>query len=351
MVEQLKFFWLRLREAGRGSIDIANAWQGLLGTFILFAYGYWRGGAVMIPDKVDEYALVFTFACLAIAWLCVFAFQLAGAPAKLYWAERADNKRLAAELKIARRDTTDDQKWKIEELFHYIDPDYLENNSWQRIGDDLRDALSAGRLTMWGRLKETALGTWVGPRDALKPIESAYWYKAYFTYFFFAEGTVDGVHVYADRKTGRPAYTDLQVSRSEALAAFPGEPDDVAENYANVRIADNPSIHEKILRSGERQKFLGLLSSGVLTAWARPMQGRSDFVRVPKTQWETHYIDVRLKYEELIENNNAPTYINQSFLKTRNNNEPTHYDVCVNRAQMSRIWKDMHFVRDKGRGA
>jgi hypothetical protein len=92
---------------------------------------------------------------------------------------------------------------------------------------------------MWGRLKETDSGPWVGPRAALMPIEKTYWYKAYFTYFFFHRETVDGVHCYADRKTGRPAYTDLQVSRAEALAVWPGEPDDIAESYPNIRVAGN----------------------------------------------------------------------------------------------------------------
>jgi hypothetical protein len=274
------------------------------------------------------------------------------APPKLYWAEQTSAKTLSVELEIAqKRPDADDTKWTVNELFQHIDPDYLESNRWEKIGDELRDALSTGRLIMWGRLKETDSGSWVGPRAALTPIEKTYWYKAYFTYFFFHEQTSDGVHCFADRKTGRPAYTNLQVNRAEVLKLWPGEPDDIAENYANVRIADNTSIHESILRSGERQKFLGLLSAGILTAWARPMQGRTDFIRIPQAWCETHYIDVRLKYSESIENNNAPTYQNQSFLKTRKAGDATHYDVCVNRAQMSKVWSDLRFVRDNGSGA
>jgi hypothetical protein len=187
----------------------------------------------MIPDKFDEYALVILFASLCATWLGVFLFQFSAAPAKLYWAEHTRATKLAESLKIAQKQfDADDVKWTIKELFHHIEPNYLEDSRWQKIGDDLRDALSAGRLTMWGRLKETASGTWVGPRAALTPIEQTYWYKAYFTYFFFDDRTSDGVHVYADRKSGRPAYTDLRVSRNEALAAFPGEPDDIADRLS-----------------------------------------------------------------------------------------------------------------------
>jgi hypothetical protein len=289
MGKVFKFYWLCLKEARRGSFVIANAWQGIWGIVALWAFGYWRGGPVMIPDKVDEYALVFVFASLIATWLGVFLFQFSTAPAKLYWAEHTRVRSISEELKIAQKPPdADDEKWTIKDLFQHIDPGYLENNSWEKIGDELRDALSEGRMTMWGRLKETDSGPWIGPRAALTPIEKTYWYKAYFTYLFFHQEAAEGVHCFADRKTGRPAYTDLQVSRAEVLKLWPGEPDDIAENYANVRVADNPSIHENVLGSGERQKFLGLLSAGILTAWARPMRGRRDFVRIPQERWYTH---------------------------------------------------------------
>jgi hypothetical protein len=189
----------------------------------------------MIPDKFDEYALVILFTTLGATWLGVFIFQFLIAPAELYWTQRERAEKLDEELKVAQKQPgADDTKWTIKDLFHHIHNDYLENKSWEKIGDDLRDALSEGRLTVWGRLKETESGPWVGPRAALTPIEKTYWYKAYFTYLFFHQEPADGVHCYADRKTGRPAYTDLQVNRAEALKLWPGEPDDIAENYANV---------------------------------------------------------------------------------------------------------------------
>ncbi|MEH2563041.1 hypothetical protein [Bradyrhizobium sp. AZCC 2289] len=126
-------------------------------------------------------------ASVILAFILIFLFRLIWAPARLYWVqrERADN--LDAELRIAKKQPDADTKWTITDLFQHIDPDFLEDNRWEKVGDELRDALSTGRLCMWGRLKETDSGPWVGPRAALTPIEKRYWYKAYFTYFFFHE--------------------------------------------------------------------------------------------------------------------------------------------------------------------
>ena len=96
----------------------------------------------------------------------------------------------------------------------------------------------------------------------------------------------------------------------------------------------------------------GLLSARILTARARPMQGRSDFVLIPKTFWETHFIEVRLMSGHSIDTDGARTDHHQSFLKAKNTSEAaTHYDVCVNRAQMSKVWSHLHFTLDNGRGA
>ena len=349
MLPILKFYWLCLKEAARGSVDIANAWQGVWGIIALWAFGYWRGGPVMIPDKFDEYALIILFTSLVATWVGVFIFQFLTAPANLYRAQRERADDLRAELSIAKKEPDAATKWTITELFQHIDPDFFENKRWEAVGDELRDALSEGRLIMWGRLKETDSGPWVGPRAALTPIEKTYWYKAFFTYSFFYDDAAKSVLCYADRKTGRPGYTDLQVKRGEALAIWRGEPEEVAENYANVRVADNPSIHDEILRGEDRQKFLGLLNAGVLAAWGRPMLGRTDFVPIPKASWETHFIDVRLNFGHS-DVDGKRIYSHQTFLKVKNTNDPVFYDICVNRAQMNKVWKDKRFVRDDGSG-
>jgi hypothetical protein len=296
----------------------------------------------MIPDKFDEYALVILFASLVATWLGVFIFQFSAAPAKLYWAEHTRAKNLAEDLKIAQKQfNANDAKWKINELFHHFDPDYLEDNRWQKIGDDLRDALSTGRLTMWGRLKETALGTWVGPRAALRPIEQAYWQKAYFTYFFFDERTADGVHCYADRKTGRPAYTDLQVSRTEALAAFPGEPDDIADSYPNVRLADSPAAMDLLKNGRERPKLIGLFLSGKLCAWARISASlSSDLFPMDGNIWKTHSFMFLPKED-------GPGTINQTYLRPRSTQNSSHYDICLKYAQLKRVWPNLQISRSR----
>jgi hypothetical protein len=209
----LKLYWLCFRGAWRGSFTLANAWQGVWGILLLWAFGYWREFPVTIPDKVDEYALVFLFASLGATWLGVFLFQFSIAPAKLYWDEHIRAKSLSEELKIAQKQpNADDSKWTMSELFQHIDPDFLESDRYAKIADELRDVLSEGRLTLWGRLKETDSGSWVGPRAALTPIEKTYWYNAYFTYFFFHERTYDDVHCWGQkvrkariyRLTGQP---------------------------------------------------------------------------------------------------------------------------------------------------
>src|SRR5205814_669479 len=135
---------------------------------------------------------------------------------------------------------------------------------------------------------------------ALRPIEESYWYKAYFSYFFFYAETEDA-HCYADRTTGRPSYTDLQFNRDQVVKLWPGEPDDIAESYPNVRVADNPSIQELLTGA----KLLALLSAGKLDAWARPMHGKSDFVRIPKDAWDHHYIDVQSNSGKSIDKDGA----------------------------------------------
>jgi hypothetical protein len=243
-------------------------------------------------------------------------------------------------LKVSQKPGADGAKWTIKDLFYHIDHDYLENKSWEKIGDDLRDALSEGRLTMWGRLKETDSGSWVGPRAALAPIEKTYWYKAYFTYFFFHEQAADSVHCYADRKTGRPAYTDLQVSRNEALAAFPGEPDDVADSYPNVRLADSPTAMD-LLNGRERPKLIGLLSSGKLCAWARISANlSSDLFPMDGNIWKTHSLIFLAKGDD-------PKAINQTYLRPRGTQNSSHYDICLNYAQLKRVWPDLQISQSR----
>ena len=176
----------------------------------------------------------------------------------------------------------------------YLEPEALDrphDNLWQKAGDQIRDALSLGRLRIWGRPTKTKLGDWIGERAALRPIENTYWERAFFTYTFFDASARSDTDCYADRNTGRPAYGDLQVNRAEVLKVWPGDPDDQAENYPNVCVADSPSIID-LFGGSERTKLVALLASGSLRSWARPSadhtRGDPDFVKLEGTIWNTH---------------------------------------------------------------
>jgi hypothetical protein len=343
MLKTLKFWWCCIKLAWAGAFTLANAWQGLWGTILFWAFGFWRGIPVTIPDKVDGYALLFLFGSLGVTWVGVFIFQFLIAPATLYWEQRERADKLNAELKIAQKQRdADDAKWTINELFQHIDPDCLDNDRYEKVGDELRDVLSTGRLQMWGRLKETDSGPWVGPRAALTPIEKEYWYKAYFTYFFFHEQTSDGVHCFADRKTGRPAYTDLQVNRIEALALWPEEPDDVADSYPNVRVADSAAMID-LFYGSERTKLIALLAANRITTWARFGAGpANDLVKREGKVWDNRSFHFNPKGD------GDPRMINQTFLRDMNPlGNGNYYDVCLNYAQLRRVWPTLAISRTK----
>jgi hypothetical protein len=353
----IRFWGYCVAYAWRGSLTLANAWQGLWGTVLLWAFGYWRKIPVAIPDKVDNYALLFLLASLGVTWLGVFLLQFLMAPATLYWEqrERADTLDQDLNAAIASQNEQDDEgpNWPIHEVFSHLEPDVLnpEHELWENVGDELSDALSLGRLRIWGRLYKTDIGNWVGERASLRPIDKTYWYKAYFTYMFFDETAGKAAHCYADRTTGVPAYTDLQVNRDDVLKLWPRELGAFADSYPNVRVADNPSIHEHILQGADRQKFLALLAQRKLSAWARPMQGSNDFVEIPANSWNEQNIDVNLNSGDSIINGVHRVH-HQSYLRMKSGRrEATHYDVALNRSQMRAIWPDLSFKLDDGDGA
>jgi len=294
---------------------------------------------------------------VVLAFLAIFVARLLLAPARLYWGQLERAEKLDQDLNKAiasRSELTDEgPNWPIHEVFSHLEPDVLNpaHQRWEKVADELRDALSLGRLRIWGRLCKTDLGDWVGERASLRPIDKTYWYKAYFTYLFFDETAGKAAHCYADRTAGVPAYTDLQVNRSEVQKLWPKELGTFIESYPNVRVADNPSIHEDILGGPDRQKFLALLGADKLSAWARPMQGSSDFVKIPATAWDTHKIDVHLHSGDSIGADGIHRVHHQSFLRAKSKKESTHYDVALNRAQMKMVWPDLAFKLDDGDGA
>ena len=347
MQTRLGFAWACIKDAAKGTTDKANAWAWLLGALALWGVLYWRGYELMPPQTMP--GIIFLGAIsFVVAWLIVFSWRLMGAPYRFHQI-------MLVKLQSLQSTTASETgpNWSIKELFFHLAPEALDHPKealWSKAGDQIRDALSLGKLRIWGRPFETKLGKWVGERAALRLIDPSYWQKAYFTYAFFYAQTEDA-HCYADRNTGRPSYTDLQVNRAEALALWPGEPPEIAESYPNVRIADNPPIQE-LLNGNERTKLLGLLSAGKLDAWARPMRGQRDFVKIPKDAWENHFVDIHLNSGESINQDGAFKTHSQTYFRTKARKEFTHYDVCLNKTQILKIWSALSLIEDRdGAGA
>jgi hypothetical protein len=113
--------------------------------------------------------------------------------------------------------------WPIRELFCHIRPDLLENPSeaaWEGVGNDLRDAFALNLVKVWGRPVADGIAKMLGERPVLRLIESGYWHAAHFTFAFFDDTAGDAPHTYTERNSSLPEYTDLQVNRAEALAAW-----------------------------------------------------------------------------------------------------------------------------------
>jgi hypothetical protein len=209
--------------------------------------------------------------------------------------------------------------------------------------DQYLQSAADGIVPVWGRRNQISV---------YEPIPHEYWYKNRIDWFSLLKGdpkTESSEHSFSGDR-----YLSLMTSRAAIEARWTPknpEPPDIAESYANVRIADNPSIQE-LLNGGERTKLLGLLTAGKLDAWARPMRGNRDFVKMPKEAWEKHYIDIHLNSGESINRDGAFKTHSQTYLRTKQRNESTHYDVCLNKAQLLKIWPVLSLVEDHdGAGA
>jgi hypothetical protein len=355
MGKQFKFWWRCIRHAWRGCWTRANEWAGVLGA-ILLAIVVWASwsymtarGWVEAPTTYEGVAILTAASAvtsLVLAFVLIFATRFTLAPARLYWEEHARAESLNKEKQLARGEgQTVGPNWPIHELFSCLEPSVLdepEKALWEDASLKIRDAASLGQLRIWGRLFKTDLGNWVGERASLREIDKTYWQKAFFTYLFFdVTAGDDAAHCYADRDTGVPAYTDLQVNREEVLQRWPGEPDDIADSYPNVRVADSPAVIE-LFEGSARAKLLGLLAAGKIASWARASSGKSrDLIKLEGVMWSTHSFAFLPK--------DGDGRINQTFLQYRDYS--SHYDVCMNYAQLKRVWPDLLIQRsdcDKG---
>jgi hypothetical protein len=121
------------------------------------------------------------------------------------------------------------------------------------------------------------------------------------------------------------------------LRLWPGEPDDIAESYPNVRVADSPAVIE-LLEGGDRAKLIGLLQAEKISSWARVSSSKSrDFIKLDGRMWAEREFLFMPKGEE------SEGWINQTFLRASLNS--THYDVCLNYAQLKRVWPKLSIRR------
>lgn len=278
--------------------------------------------------------------------MAVFVARWVLAPVQLYWSERERADELKQELEAARGQQSGASigpDWPLHELFYHIDPNLLDDANeaaWERIGNDLRDAFSVGRLKVWGRSVQDGIGKMLGERPALTPIETSYWWAAHFTYSFFDETAGDAPHTYTDKHSGLPDYTDLQVNRTEALKLWPGEPADIAESYPNIRVADSAPVLE-LFDGAERAKLIALLTAEKLSCWVRVSASNShDYVRLEGKSWKTHNMLFIPKSPE-------PGTINQTYFRPKGTHNSMYYDVCLNYSQLKRAWPALSIRRMK----
>jgi hypothetical protein len=121
--------------------------------------------------------------------------------------------------------------WPIRELFGHIRPDYPLTSSktvgvattddlddrWKPIGDEVIKQLSVGNLHATGRKEAHRPFRHLAP--ALIP--QSYWQSAKFSFFFLDHDAQNQEHVVND---DGERYSDLEVSRAEALTIWPLEP-------------------------------------------------------------------------------------------------------------------------------
>ena len=109
---------------------------------------------------------------------------------------------------------------KIGELFSYVydnsdfigaDGGLLADENWIKIGDEIRDQASVGRLTFWGRARSG--------KNPLTQVPKEYWKEGKFTYKFFGERDDDPPHTRP--RPGNDELRDLQVNRSQVTQIWP----------------------------------------------------------------------------------------------------------------------------------
>jgi hypothetical protein len=98
----------------------------------------------------------------------------------------------------------------------------------------------------------------------------------------------------------------------------------------------------ELFEGGARAKLIGLLAAGKIASWARVSSGKSrDLIKLDGGMWSTHTFAFLPR--------DGDGRINQTFLQAKGYS--SHYDVCMNYAQLKRVWPDLLIRRsdcDKG---
>lgn len=207
-----------------------------------------------------------------------------------------------------------------------------------KLYDDFLQAAADGTVPVWG--KKTNHGVY-------EPIPREFWYENRIEWFGLLKKSA---HTESSKHSFKgDSYQALMTSRAAVESLVPEEIE--GASYPNVRAADNPSIHDEILSGRNRDKFLAFLSSGEIDAWARPMFGTSDYVKIPSNAWDTHRIDVQLHSGDSVGPDGVHQVHHQSYLRRKaGTKEATHYDVAFNRAQLKKIWPLLSFKLNDGSG-
>ena len=353
MADFFKFTWRCIKHAWRGCWTKANELASVLGGAILFAILFFLRNWLRTMNLINApttlwgtagFAVALAIASVILAFLVIFLGRLVLAPTRLYWEQHRRADSLETDLLAMKANPDDGPNWSIHELFTHADPNFLSRTDegvgdrWDEVGNDIRDQAALGRLRIWGRTMPRGVDSVLGQRTTLQLIEPSYWTTAFLTYSFFDDTAGDVPHTYLEVGRNGVEYTDLQVNRAEVLKLWPGEPDDLAESYANIRVANSSAVI--VLFNGrERTKLIGLLSSNKLTTWSRLSASTgSDLVPVEGKIWNTHKF-------MFIPKDEGPGTINQTYLRPRGTYNSTHYDVCLNYAQLKRAWPHLQIRR------
>jgi hypothetical protein len=106
------------------------------------------------------------------------------------------------------------------------------------------------------------------------------------------------------------------------------EPNDVAESYGTVRVADHPAV-VALFKGRERDKLIPLLEAERISAWGRKPTGNPAPTKIPGRLWASHYLHYVPRDE---------TGINQTYFRPNNRYETIFFDVHLNKIQIERIW-------------